>query len=451
MQGHKKRLQTVDYTDGPILGHLLKSCPAIFLGIVFQSLCLVVDTYCVSYFSAQDVAAVSAVFTLLLLTSVFSQVFSSGGIACLAPIIGSKDKAGFLKAAADALNFSLIIMVAYLVLIALCSGTYLKAIATDSHVDALSKQYLLFFLPALVLPLPIAAMSAFFRASGMLSAPVGALLVMIVINIVLAPCLTFGWLISYPLGVVGTAIASSVSNIVGLAILFALYVRGHDSLISLVQIPSRETVFSISRAGIPASGEILIMFVVGAIIYSLVSPYGADAQAGLGIGSRTLQLLFWPALSAAFATAPIIGQNHGIKHKENILKSINYGIIITSILMCIGMILIIFLGYMFINAISADENIEKYAITYMKIKCLSFVPLGISMVVSNALQALGRSGLSFGAAASQMFLFGALLAFQSTISGLSFVSLSIVEVSSYACQAILSLYLLCSAIRRLDY
>ena len=53
------------------------------------------------------------------------------------------------------------------------------------------------------------------------------------------------------------------------------------------------------------------MFIYMAIVYWTIRGFGAEAQAGFGLGGRVMQAVFLPAMAVAFAAAPIAGQNFG--------------------------------------------------------------------------------------------------------------------------------------------
>ena len=55
------------------------------------------------------------------------------------------------------------------------------------------------------------------------------------------------------------------------------------------------------------------MFLMLTFVYWLIRPFGPDAQAGYGIGSRIMQAIFLPTMALAFAVAPVAGQNFGAR------------------------------------------------------------------------------------------------------------------------------------------
>ena len=73
--------------------------------------------------------------------------------------------------------------------------------------------------------------------------------------------------------------------------------------------PRLTTWLRLLKVGLPAGGEFALMFMFMAVMYAITRRFGADAQAGFGIGTRLMQSMFLPAMAVAFATAPIVGQN----------------------------------------------------------------------------------------------------------------------------------------------
>ena len=59
------------------------------------------------------------------------------------------------------------------------------------------------------------------------------------------------------------------------------------------------------KIGLPAGGEFALMFVNTATIYWIIRGFGAEAQAGYGVGSRVMQAVFLPAMALSFAAAPV--------------------------------------------------------------------------------------------------------------------------------------------------
>ena len=130
-------------------------------------------------------------------------------------------------------------------------------------------------------------------------------------TLILAPVLIAGWGTGHPMGVAGAGLASSIALAVGFVMLAFYFQRlekfvGFDrAQVSPQLIVSRRLL----KVGLPAGGEFILLFVLMAVLYWVLRPFGPDAQAGFGVGIRIMQSMFLPAMAVAFAAAPIVGQN----------------------------------------------------------------------------------------------------------------------------------------------
>ena len=166
-----------------------------------------------------------------------------------------------------------------------------------------------------MLQFPLVAMAAALRGMGDMKVPTAIQVATVLLNIVLAPTLIFGWLSGRPLGVRGAAIASLVAIAVGCAALVA-YFRREESPFPLPAagwVPRPQLWAAILKIGLPAGGEFALLSFYMILVYDITRRFGASAQAGFGIGVRVMQALFLPAVAIAVATAPVVGQNYGAR------------------------------------------------------------------------------------------------------------------------------------------
>src|SRR2546422_2029057 len=166
-------------------------------------------------------------------------------------------------------------------------------------------------------------MSAALRGMGDVMVPTAIQVGTVVLNIVLAPTLMFGWGTGHPMGVAGAAVASLVGIAVG-CLAFTAYFRRAASPLRFRPddwIPRPRLWGQMLRVGLPAGGEFALMSVYMVLVYDIIRPFGAAAQAGFGIGLRVIQSLFLPTAAIAFAAAPVAGQNYGAKLGDRVRQS----------------------------------------------------------------------------------------------------------------------------------
>jgi putative MATE family efflux protein len=215
----------------------------------------------------------------------------------------------------------------------------------------------------------------------------------IVINIVLAPVLIFGW-IGPAMGIVGAAVATFVSIVVGCAWL-TVYFLPADAYLKFRPAewtrPRLALWREMLKIGLPAGAEFALMAVYMMLVYAVSQPFGAAAQAGYGIGMRILQACFLPVVALGFAVGPVAGQNYGARKAARVIQTFK------SASMLGGGAMLVLTGVAWLAADSmvrvftSDPQAIAVGAEYLHIVGLSFVASGIIFVSSSMFQAMGNT------------------------------------------------------------
>src|SRR5207249_2326108 len=142
----------------------------------------------------------------------------------------------------------------------------------------------------------------------------------VILNMVLAPFLIFGWITHHPLGVAGAALATFIAVAAGTCWL-VLYFLPKDVFLKFMPADWKPQVglwAAILKIGLPAGAEFALMAVYLFIVYAVSRPFGTAAQAGFGIGLRIVQAGFMPVVALGFAVAPVAGQNFGARQAQRV-------------------------------------------------------------------------------------------------------------------------------------
>src|SRR5205085_4076714 len=90
---------------------------------------------------------------------------------------------------------------------------YAERLSGDAETALLSRQFLVWFIPALGLQFAMVALAAALRGIGDMKPGLIAQMASVLGNMVLAPFLIFGWGTGHPLGVAGAAISTLVATL----------------------------------------------------------------------------------------------------------------------------------------------------------------------------------------------------------------------------------------------
>ena len=439
-----------DLTQGPIGGHLAQMSLFLGAGMLIQTLYYVVDLYFVAGLGETSLAGVSAAGTVAFLVLALTQALGVGTLALISHAVGRKDE----RDAGLIFNQALVIaaVCAGLLLIGglAFSDAYMERISADAATARAGETYLHWFLPGLALQFPMVAMTSALRGTGIVKPTMLVQAITLAINIVLAPILIAGWGTSHPLGVMGAGLASTIAIVVGALLLVGYFVK----LEKYVRVdrslwrPRLDTWKRMFNIGLPAGGELLLMFLVVGVIYWCIRDFGATAQAGFGVGARVMQSIFLPAMAVAFAAAPIAGQNFGARRADRVRETFRTAALVSTVIMAALTIICHWEPELLIRAFSSDPRVVAVGSEYLGIVSWNFIGTGIIFTCSGLFQALGNTWpalLSSGARILTFCVPAVWLSMQPWVRLEHFWYLS---VATIALQAITSLWLLRGELRR---
>jgi putative MATE family efflux protein len=396
-----------DLTKGPVGRHVVLLATFIALTMVFQTLYFLADLYFVGRLGKEAVAGVGLAGNLMFIVLALTQSMSVGATSLISQSLGRKDRAHAQLVFNQAMAMSNLTGVAFGLLFFALRGAYARRLAADAATAELGIQYLTWFVPAMCLQFPMVIVGAALRAMGDMKVPTVIQVATVVLNIVLAPVLMFGWGTGRPLGVAGAAIASLIA--VGLGcVAFVLYFRRPASPIRFALAewtPQPRLWWAMLRIGLPAGGEFALVSVYMVLVYDIIRPFGAAAQAGFGIGIRVVQALFLPTVAIAFAAAPVAGQNYGAGLGPRVKQTFYSAATMSAAIMFALTLLCAFAPAGMIRFFNADPGVVAFGSEYLRITCWNFVASGISFVSSSVFQGMGNTLPPLAASSLRLLIF----------------------------------------------
>lgn len=382
-----------DLTTGSVSRHLLKTTSFMLVTMLFQTLYYLVDLYWVGRLGKEAVAGVGVSGNLMFLVLALTQMIGVGTTTLVSHAAGRKDRERALLVFNQALVLSLLAGVLFFLVAMALRTAYARALSADAGTAERAAEYLQWFIPAVSLQFVLIAMGSALRGTGNFKPGMVVQAATVILNMVLAPLLIFGWVTHRPLGVAGAALATFVSIAIG-AFWMTLYFRPKGAYLVFMPADWKPKVglwAALLRIGLPAGAEFALMAVYLFVVYVISRPFGAAAQAGFGIGMRILQAGFMPVVALGFAVAPVAGQNFGARKPERVRETFQ-----SAILMATGAMLLLAVAChlapaAMIRFFSPDPQVIAVGDEYLRIVSWNFVASGIVFVCSSTFQAMGNA------------------------------------------------------------
>jgi putative MATE family efflux protein len=396
-----------DLTQGSVWGNLVRMSAFLMASMLVQALYLLADMYWVGRLGKESVAAVGLAANLMALTLGLTQMMGVGTTTLISHAAGVKnqDRARFV------FNQSFLMSIvgggAFCFVAFVLRQSYCAALAASPETVRLGTSYLAWYVPALFLQFPLIAMGAALRGAGVVKPTVAVLVVTVVLNLVLAPILIFGWGTGRVFGVKGAAMATFFALAIGVAVMFAYFATkekylAFDASVFRPEFALWQEVF---RIGLPAGAELGILGIYLIIVYAVIRHFGAEAQGGFAIGARVMQSLILPAVAIGMANVPIVGQNYSASRPMRVRESFRAACCVASVVMLLLTVLCQFKSGAIVGLFSMQSDVVAVAAEYLRVISWTFLATGLIFASASVFQGFGNTRPPFLSSIIRLFVF----------------------------------------------
>ena len=385
-----------DLTTGPVRRHLIRMAVFMLVTMMVQTAYSLIDMYWVGRLGREAIAAVSIGSNLMILVLALTQILAVGTVSLVSQAAGRKDSEAVGTLFNQALIAALSLGGTFGAVMWLLRQLYCDAQAGDAQTATLAMEFLRWFIPALVLQFPMMAMGSALRGLGDMRTVAAAQGGTILLNILLAPFLIFGWGTGIALGVAGASLATLLAMIVGVLVMIThIHRKGiHFAVGAGAWRPRFKVWRRIATIGLPSGAEFGVMALYFGFVIAIIRPFGPAAQAAFGIGMRVLQVGMLPAMSIAFAGSAIAGQNFGAKMPARVRE--NYRL---STITAVGLGIVLALLFQIAprqlaTPFSSDPAVLDYCADFLRMISWNLIALGFIFPCFSVFSAFGNTSPS---------------------------------------------------------
>ena len=344
------------------------------LGMLFNTLYNIVDTYYAGLISTEALAALSASSFLFF----FVIGLAYGGTSALTALIGhAYGKQHFFLARLIAQKgVALIVGVGMLLgLLGFCfASELLHLIGTQERYHALAISFVEVILLGSALFFANFALNSLLVATGDTKSYRNTLIFGFFANIALNPLFIYGWGFIPAMGIAGIAVATVVVQAINAA--YLLYKSLQTGLIGFTckkQFYPDWRIYKAFFAQALPPGLNMLMISLGSLIaLHFVTKYGYYAVAGYGIGYRVEQLMLLPSLGISSAVLSLVSNNMGAGKFERVRQTLWYALGYGYTLSIIGMVILWLCGTWLVSQFDPTEQVITYGTTYIYVMLFLF-------------------------------------------------------------------------------
>lgn len=381
-----------DYSQGNIKKQLITMAVPVSIGLFFNTMFNVVDTFYAGKLSTASLAGMSLSFSVFFILIAIVSGVSTGFSALLSIASGKKDAEEVRRLTANGLF--LIVVIGIFVSLAgiFISPLLLKALGArgntlkegTAYVQAIYAGALFFSLNA--------GFGALLSSRGLTKPYRNFLIIGFFLNLILDPLFIFGPLGLPKMGTLGVALATVTVQMIGnVYLIFKCKQLLKLSMASVSKgLLKIKVQLAILAQGIPASLNMLTIALGVFVINYFIYRFGDDAAiAGYGVAMRIEQLALLPALGLNTAVLTIAGQSFGANQMDRVKGTYKEGLKMGIWIMTIGMGLIYPFASFLTGLFNDDPNVVFESTRYLRIEFLAFnayIVLNIGLSVLQAIK-----------------------------------------------------------------
>ncbi len=380
-----------DFTTGNLNRAILLLAIPMVLEMVLESLFAVVDVFWVGRLGADAVATVGLTESLLSLVFAVGLGLSLSTTAMVARRIGEKDPAGAAVAGVQAIAIGLAVSALIGIPCFFYAPDLLRLMGASPQIIAVGSGYARIALAGSGAIMMLFLNNAIFRGAGDAAIAMRLLWVSNIINLVLDPCLIFGWGPFPKLGVTGAAAATLTGRSIGVLYQFYRLLKGTER----IRILRRQVHLNVSvllrllRVSLTGILQFAIAHTSWIGLVRIVSVFGSAALAGYTIAIRILIFVLMPSWGLSNAAATLVGQNLGAKQPERAETSVwRTGLYNMIFLGVIGLFFVVFAEPV-IRLFTSDPAVIPLAVSSLRILSYGNIGYAYGMVMLQAFNGAG--------------------------------------------------------------
>jgi len=362
------------------------------IGMFFNTMFNVVDTYFAGLISTQALAALSLSLPVFFIIIATGSGIATGTTSLIANAFGAGNRAEAKLMASQGITFGVLsaAMVCGVGIAASPSLFRLLGAADVYLADCLMYMNVIFggtvfFILAYMCNAILTAQGD--TRSFMLFLIAGSLL-----NVIFDPWFIYGGFGVPVMGIAGVAVATVLIQFVGACFLgYRVYRTGIIAREDLQDmIPRWKPMREIARQGFPATMTLLTVALGFFIITFFVSTFGKEAVAAYGISIRIEQIALLPTIGLNVATLTIVAQNNGARLFHRVTEALSCALTYGMTLMAAGTVLLFAGAPALIGFFTADETVIAIGTMYLRIAAFVLYAYVILYVNVAALQGVKK-------------------------------------------------------------
>lgn len=401
----------IPLTSGDISRQIRRIGIPVGIGVLFNNLFQVVDTFYAGEFSREALAALALSYPIYFIIIGLASGLGTGASALIGNALGAGDREEAANLAAQ--GITLTVLLGFLTAtagIAVSPRLYQILGATGDGLR-FNMSYITPIFQATVCFNLVFMFHAALSAQGETRPFRNFLMLGFALNIFLDPWYIYGGWGVPAMGVAGVGAATALVQLIGSVFLGWRALRSplFADFKARMLIPDLRRALQILRQGAPPALDLSTVSIGGFVVTYFISRFGTDVVAAYGVASR-LDGLFWiPLVGLDVATLVLVAQNNGALRYGRMWQAHNTALRYGLILMIIGGAFVFAFAYELIGIFTAESAIIETGAVYLRISAMAYWAKPLGFIGFAALRGIKRPMLPMVISMTRMIVLPAIL------------------------------------------
>lgn len=381
-----------DYTTGSLRKAIFLLAIPMIIEMGMESVFALVDLFFVSKLGKHAVSTVGLTESVLMIIYSVAIGVSMAATAMVARRIGEKNVGGAASAAMQSIWLGIAIILVFSSAGIIYAGDILRLMGAEPETVAMGTTYTRIMMGSSTVIMLLFLINGIFRGAGDASIAMRSLTLANVLNIILCPLLINGFGPIPAFGLTGAALATTIGRSTG--VLYQLYHLFNGKSVVKLTVASLKAEWDVVKSLVniawPATFQFIIASCSWIFLAQLVAETGhSAASAGYQTAIRIIMFFLLPAWGISNAAATLVGQNLGAKDFQRAEDSVMQTAKYNAVFMGTVCFLFLFFPGVIVGFFTQQEEVQRYAISALRIISTAYIFYGVGMVLINAFNGAG--------------------------------------------------------------
>ncbi len=379
---NKAKSQQKDLKSGAVYPQLIQLAVPAAIGMMFNTLYNLTDTWFAGQISDQALAALSIASLIFFLTISIGNGMRSGTSAMVAPDVGEDKKDHVLAWVNNAVGIALVSAALVFVLAYFFGPKLLSFLASQQEVADMAWQYLSVILFSNVIFALNSVAAGILVGHGDTVTYRNVLMIGFFVNLGLNPLFIF----VFDFGIAGLAWATIIIKIASaIYLIYAVKKTTYHWPVPAFDMSRWKKLFEQIA---PASLNMIVIILGSFVMIKFVGEFGDDAVAGYSVGLRVEQVLLLPALGLNAAMLALGGQNFGANQYQRIKDAYHKALVLGLVVTVVMVPVMLFASPFLVNSFSETQSVASVGVSYMRIDAIAFFAYVVFFISVGTLQSI---------------------------------------------------------------